>query len=299
MLRDRILEDVFTALDRWAGKRARQARRLIMPLAWPSAHQFAKLFAGLDSEIAQRGIAQAMQGLLPRFARSVEVRGAEQVPAEGPLLVLANHPGTFDSVVVAASLGRDDLQIVALGWPVFRHLPSLSNHLIFTSMNPGQQISAVRDVIRRLQAGAALLVFPTADLDPDPDVQPGAEEALSAWSRSFELFLRKVPETQVLVAVVSGVVSPKILRHPLARLPRTQKGQRTVAELLQMGRHVLLPWDLGLAPRISFGQALNLHQLGSGDDASDSLRGNVIEQARALLAAHMNLPRTGAGARPG
>jgi hypothetical protein len=282
-LRGHVIDDICTGLGWSAGNRL---RKLFLPLMWLPAHQFAKLCTWFDHEIEQRGISTAMQQLLPRFARSVEVRGAEQVPAAGPLLVVSNHPGTFDVVAISASLGRDDLQIVALGWPVLRHMPTFSRHLIFTSLDAHQRMGAVRSVIERLRAGDTVLIFPTADLDPDPDVLPGADAAFERWSPSLELFLRQVPETKVLPAVVSGVLSPKELRHPLARLPRTAKGQRTVAEMLQMGQQMFFPWSFDLAPRVTFGKALSVEELGASDTRLGIQR-KIIEQARALLTTHM------------
>lgn len=287
-LRRHVINDICTGLGLSADNRL---RKLCQPLIWLPSHQFAKLCAWFDNEIEQRGITAAMQRLLPRFARSVEVHGAEQVPAAGPLLVAANQPGTFDVVAISASLGRDDLQIMALGWPVLRHMPTFSRHLIFTTLDPHQRIGAVRSAIERLQAGDALLIFPTADLDPD--VLPGADAAIERWSPSLELFLRQVPETKVLPAVVSGVLSSKRLRHPLARIPRTAKGQRTVAEMLQMGQQMFFPWSFDLAPRATFGKALNVEELGASYGRS-GVQPKIIEQAHALLATHMARSQAGA-----
>jgi Acyltransferase len=286
-LRNDLIEDVCTGLN-WAPDS--WLRRVFMPLMWIGAHLFARLCYRFDRRVGEAGIAAAMQGFLLQFARSVEVSGGERVPSEGPLLVLANHPGTFDSIFVSAMLGRDDLQILAWGWPVLRRLPETSRHMIYATDDPHQRMGVFRSAIDRLRAGDAVLIFPTSDLDPDPDAQADSEEAFQRWSTSIGMFLRQVPETRVQVAIVSGVLAPRFLRHPLARLPKSVKGRRTVAELLQMLQQLVLPWSLHLVPRLSFGRLLTYEELAR-TESSEGMHQAVIAEAEALLAMHLTPPR--------
>jgi hypothetical protein len=286
-LRHDLIEDVCTGLN-WAPDS--WLRRVFMPLMWIGAHLFARLCYRFDRTVGEAGIVAAMQGFLLHFARSVEVSGSEQVPSEGPLLVLANHPGTFDSILVSAMLGRDDLQILAWGWPVLRHLPEISRHMIYATDDPHQRMGVFRSAIDRLRAGNALLIFPTSDLDPDPDAQAGSEEAFQRWSSSLTMFLRQVPATRVQIAIMSGVLVPRFLRHPLARLPKTAKGRRTVAELLQMLQQLVLPWSLHLAPRLSFGRPMTSDELTRKLDATE-IHQEIIAEAETLLTRHMTPPR--------
>jgi 1-acyl-sn-glycerol-3-phosphate acyltransferase len=286
-LRRHLIEDVYTGLN-WAP--GNWLRVLFKPLVWIGAHLFARLCARFDREVAESGIASAMQKLLLHFATTVKVSGAEQVPPEGPLLVLANHPGTFDSIFVSAMLRRNDLQILAWGWPFLRRLPATSQHMIFATDDPHQRMSVFRTAVRRLQAGDALLIFPTSDLDPDPDAQAGSVEALHRWSVSLELFLRQVPGIRVQVAIMSGVLVPRFLRHPLARLPKSVKSRRTVAELLQMLQQLVLPRSLQVIPRISFGGPMTLQELTRELDGPGIQQG-IITEAERVLANHMMPPR--------
>jgi hypothetical protein len=205
-------------------------------------------------------------------------------------LILANHPGTFDSIFVSAMLRRDDLQILAWGWPLLRRLPETSHHMIYATDDPHQRMSVFRAGIRRLQAGDALLIFPTSDLDPDPDAQTGSAEAFQRWSTSLGLFLRQVPETRVQIAIMSGVLVPRFLHHPLARLPKSVKSRRTVAELLQMLQQLVLPSTLQVTPRISFGRPLTLEELARVHGVPGIHQGIIVE-AEAVLARHMAPPR--------
>jgi hypothetical protein len=282
-----IVEDVYTGLNWPPGS---GLRTLFRPLTWLGAHQFAKLCYRFDRRVAEAGIVSAMHGMLLHFARNVEVSGAEQIPPDGPLLVLANHPGTFDSIFVSAMLRRDDLQILAWGWPLLRRLPETSRHMIYATDDPHQRMGVFRSAIRCLKAGDALLIFPTSDLDPDPDAQTGSIEAFEHWSASIELLLRQVPETRVQIAIMSGVLVPRFLRHPLARLPKSVKSRRTVAELLQMLQQLVLPRSLQVVPRLSLGVPLTFEELTRGLGVAGIHQG-MIAEAEAVLARHMAPPR--------
>jgi hypothetical protein len=290
-----IIEDVYTGLG-WPPES--RLRPLFRPLAWLGAHQFAGLCCRFDRRVAEAGIVSAMQGLLLHFARAAEVSGAEQIPAQGPLLVLANHPGTFDSIFLSALLGRDDLQILAWGWPLLRRLPATSEHMIYATDDPHQRMGVFRSAIRSLKAGDALLIFPTSDLDPDPDAQPGSAEAFQNWSASVELLLKQVPSARVQIAIMSGVLVPRFLRHPLARLPKSVKSRRTVAELLQMLQQLVLPWSLQVVPRLSFGRPLTFEELTHGAGVAGIHQG-MIAEAEVVLARHMAPPRPGPHALEG
>jgi 1-acyl-sn-glycerol-3-phosphate acyltransferase len=286
-LRQNIIEDVYTGLN-WAPDS--WLRLLFKPLVWIGAHLFARLCSRFDREVAESGIVSAMRNMLLHFTTAVEVSGAEQVPPQGPLLVLANHPGTFDSIFVSAMLRRNDLQILAWGWPLLRRLPATSQHMIYATDDPHQRMGVFRAAIRHLQAGDALLIFPTSDLDPDPDAQPGSVEALQNWSPSIEMLLRQAPGTRVQIAIMSGVLVPRFLRHPLARLPKSIKGQRTVAELLQMLQQLVLPRSLHVVARLSFGRLTTLEELTSSPGVPGIYQG-IITEAETVLAQHMAAPR--------
>jgi hypothetical protein len=290
-----IIRDIFTGMN-WAPDS--WLRALFRPLAWPGAHRFAGLCYRFERRTAEAGIVAAMQGMLLHFAQSVEVSGAEQIPANGPLLVLANHPGTFDSILLPAMLRRDDLRIVAWGWPLLRRLPETSRHMIYATDDPHQRMAVFRSTIRHLQAGGAVLIFPTSDLDPDPDAQPGSVQALRRWSASIGLLLRQVPEARVEIAIMSGVLVPRFLRHPLARLPRSAKSRRTAAELLQMLQQLVVPSSLRVVPRLSFGRSLALAELNAAPDSA-GIHEAIIAEAEAVLARHMAPPRSAPYRLPG
>jgi hypothetical protein len=260
--------------------------RLFWPVFWPPAHLFARLTAEIEQNTAQFGLTEAARRLLPLFVKDVQVIGAENIPAQGPLLIASNHPGAYDSVAIVANLPRPELKVVVSDIPLLRNLPALDRRFIYTVSGAHGRMTALRNIIRHLQDGGASLIFATGVVDPDPAVLPGAEEKLADWSPSLELALRRVPEARLLPTIVSGVLSPVSLRSPLLRLQKEAWRQRKLAEFLQVIQQIIWKRDYGLTPRLSFGEPLTAEELGSRNPSGEIMP-EIIAQARSLLARHM------------
>jgi hypothetical protein len=257
---------------------------MVEPLIWTPADRFARLAARCDDVVANAGFREAMHQILPFLVREVCHRGVEHIPREGPLLIVSNHPGTYDSLAIAASLPRDDLQIVAAGFHTLRNLPHASRHLIFVDRQLPANVSAVRSAIRHLRSGGALLMFP-GRLEPDPVLLPGATEALRTWSRSVQLLLDSVPGIRALVTIVSGVISPAFLHSPVTRLGTETHNRLAIAEVTQVIAQMLFPNWVRVRPRISFGIPKTVDELGRD---GDTLLQSVIAEAGRLLADHIH-----------
>jgi len=199
-------------------------------------------------------------------------------------LIVSNHPGSYDSVAIAASLPRDDLQIIATGYPLLRRLPNASRHLIYMDPHADTNISTVRTSIRHLESGGAVLIFPRGRVEPDPAVLPGAREGLRAWSPSVELFLRRVPQTQILVTIVSGVLSPVFLRNPLIKFWHGLRDPQAIAEVTQVLAQMLFSKWVQLTPKISFGMPQTVDELLQN---SETLYQSIITEASQLLDTHI------------
>jgi 1-acyl-sn-glycerol-3-phosphate acyltransferase len=217
---------------------ARWGRTPLRQLFRPPARRFAHIARQFDAQVAARGLAQGSAWMLQRMTGGLDVRGAPQVPREGPLCVLANHPGMTDTVALIASLAaRPDLRVIALDRPFLRALPAVARQLIFVPEgDPAGRRAAVRASVRHLQQGGALLTFPAAGIEPDPAVH-GAARALAAldgWSGSFAVFARLVPQTVCLPALVSHVLDEHAQRHPLTRLRRRPQDREKLAAALQV-----------------------------------------------------------------
>ena len=256
-------------------------RQMLKPLIWLASTRFARMASAIDDEIAKDGFQQGMSRLLANFISSYEARGVETVPPEGPLLVVSNHPGTVDSLLIAASLPRDDLKIFATGFAFLKQLPAARQHLIFSSRESSDRILALRRAIRHLQEGAALLIFPSGNIDPDPAVLPGAVDHLNRWSPSVELILKKVPEARVQVTIVSGVLSQKWMNSLIMRVWRDQLARQNVAGAAQVIRQLVFPTRFKVSPKVSYASPLFWEQLQQY--ASISKLDEIIASARQLL----------------
>jgi hypothetical protein len=257
------------------------------PVVWPPAHKFSQLAARFDKFVENYGnIRDAMQDLLPNFVSGVKVSGSEVIPQTGPLLVVSNHPGTFDEVVIASNLPRKDLKIVAGGFPFLRNLQYTREHLIFISQNFGERMAVVREIIKHLESGFSLLLFPSGAVEPDPAVLPGAVESLNNWSRSLDLILRKVPQTQIQVAIISGVLSPSVLKHPIVRLFKDINQKQKVAEGIQIMQQLFKPQKYNLVPNLTFETPYFLSDISSSVMDKTFVLNSVITRAKTMLELH-------------
>jgi hypothetical protein len=262
------------------------ARWLFGPLLKPPTRRFARLASEFDHTVNRIGLSAAAGDFLSRFVEGVVVCGAENIPVDGPLLIASNHPGTLDGFVILSNLPRADVKLVISGVPFVRAFPSLEEHLIYTTGDPHERIGVVRSGIRCLRGGGALMLFPTGILDPDPAILSGAEEALGKWSRSLEIFLRSVPETKILVTIVSGVLAPECLRNPLTKMRRTFWQQQRIAEYIQVSQMVFSERKYDLSPKVSFAAPVTVEALRL-EDGSEGITKAIIDMARGLLANHI------------
>jgi 1-acyl-sn-glycerol-3-phosphate acyltransferase len=102
----------------------------------------------------------------------MEVQGFEHIPSDGPLLVVANHPGMMDGLVITANLPRPDLKIIASAMPIFTELQAMKEHLIYTTRNTFERLAVVRQAIQHLREDGAVLIFPRGIIEPDPAILP-------------------------------------------------------------------------------------------------------------------------------
>ena len=76
------------------------------------------------------------------------MRGADAIPAVGPLVIASNHPGAYDSVAIIAHLPpRPDLMVLASDIPFLRRLPNIGPHLLYVSSDPHERMGAIRAMI--------------------------------------------------------------------------------------------------------------------------------------------------------
>ncbi len=287
LIDNEVIQAMGLPIDSWIGEHLR-------PFLDRATRHFSELFAECDRLIAQRGLTEGARYLLSNLVKGFEARGVENIPCEGPLVIASNHPGSVDSITLIAAAQRPDLKVVAGDIPFLLNLPNVSKHLIFTSyFDMHSRMVATRESIRHLRAGGSLLLFADGHIDPDPSFMPHAEDELPRWSRSLEIFLRSVPQTQVITSIVSNVIDPRYMHHPITWLRHARPDRQRLAMMIQIIQQ-MLGKKLDLVPRVSFGELLNIQSIGSPEHALQV----IVNSARRLMQIHINSQPTAPFATP-
>src|SRR5690554_4896185 len=111
------------------GKRdSRFADRLLRLCFGVPVGRISEMLVAFERDVNATGFNAAVNRLLSRFVSAVRIAGPVDVPEEGPLIVAANHPGSFDAVILAALIRRDDLTVMSSSLPFINCLPSVAPH---------------------------------------------------------------------------------------------------------------------------------------------------------------------------
>ncbi len=260
-------------------------------LAWflfrPVTDRLARIGMTFDRDVVQYGFSAAMGNALKDFVSKVRARGQQDIPSSGALLVLSNHPGTYDSLIISSTLRRDDLCIISGDIPFLKKLPEARKHFFFTSEHDQNiRMVAARQAIRHLQAGGALLLYGFGHIDPDPAVYTDASSVIDEWSPSIDMFLKVVPGAKVLVSLTSHVVSPTWRHSLLYHLRRRPLDRRRLVEFGQVMSQLLFPGTFRQSPYISFASPVPVETLRK-ESGSRRLLPAVITRAKILLNDHM------------
>jgi Acyltransferase len=251
--------------------RVSHGRAVMESISRIPARRLARQILTYDRIVGESGLGTGGAWALKRLSRNTSIEGQENVPREGPLLLVSNHPGLADAVALFAATPRDDLRVIAADRPFLEALPNTSRYLLTVAESSAGRSGVVRTAARHLRSGGALLTFPGGKIEPDPAVLPGAVEALDRWSSSADLFARLIPGLEVVPVVVSGVISPSALRNPLIHLRRRRSDREWLAATLQ----VLVPALRNVDARVEFGRPIHAEPGAVGDA--------VIEETRRLI----------------
>ena len=281
VLRERITDEIFFALG---FTRTSLARRALGPLFRRPATHFAGIADRLETEVELGGLASGAHCILPDFSTRVTTRNIERVPRTGPLLIISNHPGSYDSVAYAAVIPRPDLKMVVSDVPFSRALENTSRYFIYVPAEEETlgRMASLRQCVEHLRNGGAVLMFARGDVEPDPAFMPGAADTMALWSRSIEVMLRKVPQTCLQVAIASGVLLPRYVHSPIVKLRKQPYHQQKLAETIQILTQMLNPDSMHIDVTISFDEAVSLAGLTPAQ-----IMPEVVRRARSLLDEHV------------
>jgi hypothetical protein len=197
------------------------------------AQTFAKLMLEFDAAVGERGLVDAARLALAHYVCDVRVFGLDRVP-DSAFLALSNHPGMTDTLALFAALNRPNLKIIALDRPFLMALPNTSRQLFFVSDDSASRMKLVRQVSGHLRTGGTALTFPAGEIEPDPNIYPGAADSLQTWTDSVGIFIRMAPDTVILPVLVRNVIWDKTAKHPLLKIKKTRVDREKLAAALQL-----------------------------------------------------------------
>lgn len=279
VFRENITGEVFFALG---FSREGWARRTFGWLFRKPTGHFGRIIARMEAAIARGGLPDGAREVMGDFSLTSDARGQEAFPREGPVLVVCNHVGAYDSLAIACHIPRQDLTFMVSDVPFLRSLPAARQHYIFVPEDSPGRMAALRAGIEHLSKGGVLLVYAHREVEPDPALLPGAHEAIADWSPSVEIMLRKVPQTRLQLVIASGMLQPRFLNHPLTRLRKQPFHRQKLAETMQILSQMVNPGKDPVAMRVSFGKPLAVSDLPEG-----RLMPAIIAAGQALLAEHL------------
>jgi len=283
-LRDAIIGEIFLALG--LSKKGLGFHTL----GWifkKAAEYLSTISLVADRKIQSEGFPQAAAWMLTNFCDKVSSVGSTGIPTDGPLLVISNHAGTYDTFIITAEINRNDLKLIASDVPFLKHLHHARDHIIFLSERTQDRMLAARSGINHLKHGGSLLLYGTGLIDPDPAVYPGAEQWIEKWLPSIDLFTRTIPDLKMVISIVSGVVSPRWANHPVTRLKRIDWQKRRLAEFAQVINQLLRPGVFFLSPRIFLSAPFTAKDL-LAEATSDRLLPLIINHGKKTLRDHCN-----------
>ncbi len=274
----RITEEIFIALGM---KRNGLMNRIFGPLFRLPTRRFARIAARFENDVAEMGPMAGARNALPRFAMQVSSKGQKNIPLEGPVLIVSNHPGGLDSLALVSQIPRKDLKALVSDIPFLHALDDIQDHVIYVNFKAIGGMAALRTAIEHLHNGGSILLFAHGDVEPDPETMPGAVETISEWSQSVEVMLRKVPETTLVIASVSNVLLSRFITSPITRLRRQPTRKQKLAEFTQVIQQMLSPEKLQVLPHITFSNP------GRFDGVCDKQMPSIIRRAQQQLKEHL------------
>jgi len=248
---------------------------------------FARFMGAVDKAVGLSGPPAGCQRMLDQLGVNIHTRGSEHIPTEGPVIVLSNHPGAYDSMAIGSLIPRLDLKAIVSKTRLYQVLPNIYPNFFQVGGDPLENMLAIRGAVGHLRQGGILLQFGSGLIEPDPAFHLVNDAVFDRWSPSLEILFRKAPETRVVPTIASGVLLARFLKHPLVGLRRDAMDKRRLAEFLQVIRQLVKPRSVQAAPQISFGKPFTLGEIiqGSGERR---IMPAVIQRMKDQLREHLD-----------
>ncbi|OEF88907.1 lysophospholipid acyltransferase family protein [Vibrio splendidus] len=155
---------------------------------------------------------------------SVTSGSTENIPEEGPVVIVANHPlGAIEGVILADLVGSVRKDVKVLANELLKRLPELDDLFIGVDVFNGKEskrtnAKAIRDANHHLAAGGLLIVFPAGEVS---SYRKGAKTLTDIeWSKSVAKFVKRHQATTVPI-FINGKNSELFYQagrvHPLLR----------------------------------------------------------------------------------
>ena len=201
-------------------------------ILWPLDMAFGLTLQGIEKaglfdkayELAYVGLTSAMRQQF-KSLNDLEVVGAENVPAEGGLMLASNHQSWLDVQVLAASCPRQ-VHYVAKSefrtWPVLRHLIKLSQSIFVDRTGDDGGLEAITEQLRN---GWPVAIYPESTIPGEEDIPRSAVEPHTGLLRGKTGVARlalaaNVPIVPIGVSGTGRALPPEIYpRLELLRMP--------------------------------------------------------------------------------
>ncbi len=253
--------------------------RILRGIFHQPAQTFAKFTLEFDKAVDERGLVDASRLALGHYVRDVRVFGLDRVP-DSAFLALSNHPGMTDTLSLFSALNRPALKAIALDRPFLQALPNMSKQIFFVKDEPSSRMKLVREVSGHLRSGGAVLTFPAGEIEPDPNVYPGALDSLQTWTDSVGVFIRMAPDTLILPVLVRNVIWDKTAKLPLLKVKKTREEREKLAAALQL--LAMIVWNIKpVTVTVQIGKPIDSKKLGTAD--TQTIHQAVLTEMKYLI----------------